>query len=59
MASPIIVYQRREEGSRTPSKSCAWVAETSIDGRDFTARSTGRRTNSPAGLSLLVSRTGR
>ena len=45
MASPIIVYQRPEEGSRTPSKPCAWIAETTIDGCNFTARSRYGATN--------------
>jgi hypothetical protein len=35
----VIVHQRAEEASRTPGKSCCWVAETIIDGRTFTARS--------------------
>jgi hypothetical protein len=45
MASSIIVYQRPEEGSRTPSKPCAWIEETTINGRNFTARSRYGATN--------------
>ena len=35
----VIVHQRAEEATRTPGKSCYWIAETIIDGRTFTARS--------------------
>jgi hypothetical protein len=33
------VHQRPDEPTRTPNKSCRWVAEAVVDGRTFTARS--------------------
>jgi hypothetical protein len=37
--SAIIVHQRPDEPTRTPNKSCRWVAEAVVDGRTFAARS--------------------
>jgi hypothetical protein len=38
-AMPIAVTCRPEEATRTPSSACVWVAEATVDGRTYTARS--------------------
>src|SRR5882762_4423710 len=35
----IVVHQRPDEETRTPGKSCHWIAEGMVEGRVFTARS--------------------
>jgi hypothetical protein len=39
VTAAIIVHQRPDEPTRTPNKSCRWIAEAVVDGRTFTARS--------------------
>jgi len=38
-AGSIVVYQRPDEATRTPGKSCRWIAEATVDGLTFTAQS--------------------
>jgi hypothetical protein len=37
MSSPVIVYQRPDEATRTPDRSCNWIGEATVDGRTYTA----------------------
>jgi hypothetical protein len=37
--TPIAVTTRPSEATRTPNSPCAWIAEATIDGRTYTARS--------------------
>src|SRR5580700_6963878 len=39
VTTAIIVHQRPDEPTRTPNKSCRWIAEAVVDRRVFTARS--------------------
>lgn len=39
MTDPIGVHMHPEDHTRTPEKSCIWVAEASVDGVPYTARS--------------------
>ena len=39
MAEPIVVTCRADEATRTPNSSCIWIAEATVEGRTYTARS--------------------
>jgi hypothetical protein len=51
----IIVHQHAEEPTRTPGKSCHWIAETIIDGQTLTARS---RYGAPNELARILAAAG-
>ena len=47
----IEVYQHAEEATRTPESGCYWLAECTIDGRPYAARS---RRGGPHELARLL-----
>jgi hypothetical protein len=47
----IEVHQRAEEGTATPENGCYWLAECTIDGQSYTARS---RRGAPHELARLL-----
>jgi hypothetical protein len=39
LMTPLIVTVRPDEATRTPNSACVWIAEATIDGRTYVARS--------------------
>jgi hypothetical protein len=51
MAESIRIHQHPDETTRTPSRSCQWLAETTIDGTAYSARS---RNGAPYALARVL-----